>query len=501
MARRYQRDTLYQPPGVDDSKARTSQALAQALSGFTRQAANIGAVLNAQKGEQAGAMSTGKPDLKSKFTAYGQAFNNAATRNYLIEQFTDMETQIGRVENEAGNDPDLFLAQADGVRKGALENSLPEVRGQLAEMYAKRVAEGASRITKAKIKEEKDLAKVRINEGLTTLTDSISRKMTSGDPNLMAQAEEEELQLSMMIDGAVNSGDLTAAEAVVMKGDATKGITKQIITGEFERQVKAGNGVDFIGKVMASPDIADLADDEKQQLVGELFTRLNRHQALQQEQAQTDETSRKLVYDQAERNLTRLWMAGKLTVDVLTAYNDQGVASPETVQKFYGRLRENPDAPSDPRVKALLSLNILDADITEDVIMDRGDLSWPDKQKLIEERRKKLADFADTEISQEARRRISAAFGGSDGFSIAFLEPDKAKQRGDALTLWWNWMNGVPPEKRDEVALTLAQDAVKQVAGRTTTATEDAAAEIAVQEGVPEQSVREITKRLRSGQQ
>lgn len=499
MARRYERGTFYQPVGTDDGKARTSAMLSDALSGFTRQAANIGAAINAQKGAEAGALSTGKPTLKSKFTAYGQAFNDAATRNYLIEQFTDMETQLGRLELEAGDDPEAFAAAADGVRKGALQDALPEARAQLGELYARRIAEGTQKLTKAQIAGQKELTRVRLNEGLQTLQDSIGRKMTSGDPELMAQAEEEEVQLKLMIDGAVNSRDLTEAEAIVLRGDAVKTITRQVITGEFERQIQSGNAVDFLQRVMATP-VEDLPDADKQQLIGELFGRLNRWQSLQTEAAQTSESAKKGVYERTERLLTRLWMNGELTTDVLNRVNDSGIASAETVQQFYTRIRENEGQGTDDRTKALFQLNILDDSITEDVIMERSDLSWADKRLLIEEKRKKLADFADTEVSQEARRRISAAFGGSDGFSIAFLEPDKAKQRGDALTLWWNWMQGLPPEKRDQNAMKLARDAIKQVNERSGVTVDETAVELAVQDGVPDDKAREALKRLRGGQ-
>lgn len=314
MAQRYQRDTLYTPQSPDFSAANTASQLSQALSAFSQRSGDALGRRSAQLGAAEGAQSTGTPQLKNNFTAFGRAYNDAALRNYSIEQYAEIEKQLGRLENESTADPDKFQALADGVRRGILKAAPAEARADIVNLFSRRMAEGVVRLDGQRLDERKKLNRGMIEQGLQTVSDSISRKAASGNPQLMAEIEEDELQYELMVQGGLNDGTLSQVEASVLRANGKKRITAQVITGLFERETKAGNPVQFLEKLMDSAP-EDLSDDDKQQLVGNLFTRLNRRNTLERESEQLQADELKQRYAKGEKHATLQLLSGQLSTD------------------------------------------------------------------------------------------------------------------------------------------------------------------------------------------
>lgn len=464
MAERYQPSLTYRATGsAAGAQAQTAQVRAELAGSLQNVALQWIQRRQAAAGSAAGAQVTGTPKLKSNLTTYGRAYNDAALRNYTIEKYAEAEQEIGRIEAESGSDPDKFRELASGVRSGALSGALPEARAEIGQMYARRIGEGATRIIKKRVAEQKEENLAILQKGLDTVSDSISRKMSSGNPELMLEAEEEEVQYNLMIDGAVNSGDLTPAQAIALKGQAQKTVTRQIITGEFERQISEGDPVKFIGRVMTQP-IENLSDAEKQVVVGELFQRLNRYQALVAENSQLADAEQKQRWKQGERDATVRTLRRSITVGELARMVENDELDPSIGRTLSNELASNPKSTDDSLVKLAVETNLLG--ISEEDLRSIGGLSDSTRADLILKRREETESWRNDQGAQEAVRRIDVALGIPSGLGPQFqvsIEPAKATAAARARSYFYDLVEALPPVERKARYLEMGDKAIKEM--------------------------------------
>lgn len=256
----------------DDGSAAAASRLANSFKQFSNTASGLGAEINATEGAQAGdlAGSTGDPKFKdgfTKYTAYSQAYNNAATRSYAIRAEGDAEETAARLEIQAANDPTHFAATFGAVKDATIANAPPVARGMVADIYNKRMNEGVTRLVTGQQKEYQSAARVDVSEGIARSSDRIANWQASDDPQLHAQADDEQVKLGLMIDGAKNDGTLTDTEAQSAHIMAQRSITEQTVTYRFKNEMNNPHGdpVAFIQRLQdanrGSPDVRpDLAD-------------------------------------------------------------------------------------------------------------------------------------------------------------------------------------------------------------------------------------------------
>ena len=462
MASRYERSTSYQPTGADMARAQTAGKLASVLSQFSQSAASRYRGLQAERGARAGSQTSGTPQLKSTLTSYGRAFNDAALRNYVISKYTEAETELARIEGEA-RDPEEFRAGAQGVQRGALKAALPEARSALGEIYTKRIGEGIVRLEQKRITDQKATNRAVLQQGLETVSDAISRKLSSGDPALMMESEEDELRFSLMIDGAVASGDLAPSEAVTLKAEGVKRVTTQILTGAFEREVRAGNPVDFIGRVMQQP-VENLSDAEKQTLVKGLYERLNRYQALASESAQLDTAEQKARWAKSEREATVKALRRQLTLREIADLTADDNLDPSVARTLEGMITSPQKTADDPAMKFAIETNLLA--YSEADIAGAGSLSHETRADLILKRRQEAETWRNDQGAQEALRRIDVALGIPAGLGPQFMisvTPEKATAAAQARSYFYDLVEATPEEERRSKYFELADKSVKEV--------------------------------------
>lgn len=473
MANRYQRDTLYQPQAPDFSASNTAAQLSQALSSFSRNAGQRYQQVQTERGAAAGAQSQGTPQFKSNLTSYGRAYNDAARRNYAIEQYTEIEKQLGRLENEASADPDKFQALADGLRKGLLKNAPPEARNDVANMFNRRLSEGVVRLDAQRIDEQKKLNRGILEQGLQTLSDSISRKAASGDPTLMAEIEEDELQYDLMIEGASGDGTLSPVEATVLRADGRKRITGQMITGLFEREAQGGNPVAFLEKLMDSTP-TDLSDDDKHQLIGNLFTRMNRRNALMGEAEQLDSAEAKRRFADGEKYATQQLLSGRLTTERIQQLVADDYLDPGIARTLQNELESGGAKADDERERFHVETNVLE--FSESEIAQNPRLTWETKRHLVDKRRELSEGWRSTQQAREGAERIDRVLGIIPGMNAQMLSEEERRQRDQALTEWYNAVDALPPEERQAKSIELSENVINRVI-RNKTAAEIAALE------------------------
>lgn len=463
MARRYQSSLAVLSPGTSEARAITSSQLAETLSSFRRTVSGFASNAAARRGAVAGGQVQGTPELRSNATAFGRSYNDAALRNYVIEHYVSAEQSLAGLEADAGSDPDKFRALADGARKGAMQAAIPAARGDINEVYQRRIAEGVTRLTQKRITEQHEMNRATLQAGLDTVSDSISRKMTSGVPGLMAQAEEEELQYQLMVDGAVATGDITEAEGVQLRTQAAKRVTTQIVIGEFERQMREGDPIGFIGTVMTQ-SVENLSDEEKGPLVGQLFQRLSRYQSLVSEDAQLQDAEQKLRWAKGDREATVGVLRRQMTVGDITRMVERDELDPAVGRTLTNELQSPTRNVDDPTVLFAVETDLLR--FTEAEIAEIDGLSHGTRADLILKRREESGTWKNDQGAQEALRRIDVALGIPSGLGPQFtfsLTEDKAKAASNARTFFYDLVEATPEAERKGKYFELANQAITEL--------------------------------------
>lgn len=461
MARRYESSLAVRVTGADMGPANSSQQLAETLRSFTRTGTGILRERQARRGAEAGAEATGgAPTLRKPFSAFNRAYNDAALRGYLIEQYTDAEQQLARIESEAGSDPEMFRQLADGARKGSVSGAIAEAKGDVNEIWGRGIASRIGGVEARRVAEQRTYNKAILQQGLDTVGASISRKITSGDPGLMAEAGEEEVQYRLMIDGAVESGDITEAEAVVLRSGAEKRVTQELVFGEFEREIRSGDPVAFIGKVMTQP-VENLSDDEKQATVAGLFQRLNRYQALLSEGDQLETAEQKARWEAGERDATVRALRREITNADLARMVENDELDPAVGRTLSNEISSPSRAVDDEALKFQVETNLLT--YTEGDIAGMGGLSHATRSDLILKRREQAEGWRNDQGAQEALRRIDVALGIPSGlgpqFQISITE-EKAEAAANARSYFYDLVEATPEEERKVKYFELADQAI-----------------------------------------
>jgi hypothetical protein len=183
MASRYERSVAYQPTGANFARANTAGKLADALSEFSGRAGEMGAQLQSARGTAAGAQSEGVPQPKSSVTAYGRAFNNAATAAYKARAQIDIEDTYARLERENPTDPMAYEAKSEGYRKGLLKLQRdPVLRTEMDILSASRASEGRRRVADQALAVEQDSQRTDILSGLDSMVQAAARKVPMEGP-------------------------------------------------------------------------------------------------------------------------------------------------------------------------------------------------------------------------------------------------------------------------------------------------------------------------------
>lgn len=469
MAVRY-RD-LVSPALIDtnvpsNGNADTAATLAQALGSFGNTVSGIGQQIMSERGKQDGsaAGAAGAPDFKSgfkKLTAYSQAYNNAALRSYTVRAEADAEDQAARLEVEAANDPVAFAATFGAVRDATLKQAPPEAKAALSEIYAKRLGDGTARLQAAQAVEIRGQQRADVSEGVARATDKIAQMLASDDPAQHLQAEEEQVKLQLLIDGAASTGTLTRTEAQAAHVTTQRAIVAQTVSAKFARELENpyGDPVGFIMKLKEANKTSDVLDPaEESKLEAQLFADLREHNALQAALHANDAAEEKARYEEGDRTATSLMLSGRLTRRKLREMVDSQNLDPSVARTLNNELDSGDKAGGDSAEAFHVRTNLLH--YTEQDIATNQKLSWKERGDLILHRREESQGWKGTQAAREGEARIDRSLGIVPGTMIQSLPDDVKRARDNALTQWYNTVDGLPAEERDRAVIPSAEDVI-----------------------------------------
>jgi hypothetical protein len=286
----------------DNEAAARAAELHRVFTEFGRLGTDVYGQIASHEGALAGAAAgaTGRPDYKeglARLTAYGRAFNNAATGAYAIQAEAQADDAAARLRVQANNNPDTFAATYSAVRDAVLKEAHPDAVPTLTELYNKRLAQGIAALRGEQLTEQRELQRKTWDEGVERQTSKIATLQGSADPKDQAAAQDEQVKLSLMVEGGVTNGFYSRAVADSMHINAQREITSQVFETQVDRELalmaQTGNAGDVVAllerfrdahrtnlsdpnatPILSEPEFDKLMSSAKQKLQQERMTEL-----------------------------------------------------------------------------------------------------------------------------------------------------------------------------------------------------------------------------------
>lgn len=302
MARRYERNTIYQPAGVDNTQAEGAASLRDTLLGFSRQASGIAQDRSASRGRAQGIAdgSTGNvPKKRSNFTASGRAYNDAAGAAYVARQQVDIEDTYAALEQELPDNSAEFEARSEGFRKGLINAQTdPELRLRLDVLTQARAGEGLRRVRGAQLSKQRDQQRADILAGLDSMVQAAARKVPQDTPAAIEAQNVLQEQIGSTLKTAQDSGLFTASQIRELRSNYAETAQKGIVSGQvanYTSQIIAKYETDILAGDAALRQVQklDLDDATKVAIQSKVRERLNLLQS---------ERGRQYVLERAELN-------------------------------------------------------------------------------------------------------------------------------------------------------------------------------------------------------
>ena len=248
--------------------AERAAELGRVFKEFSSEAINVSNTLGTQAGAIAGAAAgaTGHPQYRQgleRFSAYSQAFNNAATGAYAIQAEAAADDAASRLRVEANNDPATFAATFSARRDAVVKQAPPQAQAMLTELYNKRLANGLAAISGDRATEIRNTQRNIYDEGVQRQTSRVAILQGSPNPQDQLAAEDEHAKLSALIEGGVASGLYSKAEAEAMHVNSMRAITAQVFQTQFDRELNGPDGALGAVKLLdnfQSAHLTNLAD-------------------------------------------------------------------------------------------------------------------------------------------------------------------------------------------------------------------------------------------------
>ena len=470
-----------QAPALIDLRARTTpsgssqaaESLAQSLGSFSQTAFNVSSRLNTLRGAKEGAEegAAGTQEFRKGIrgmTAFGRAYNDSALRSYAIKSEIDLTENAARLEAEAGTDPEAFGNAMIAMRDAVLEESPPETRSLVTQIYNKRTSVGLARIQVALV-DELRAERVKLgNEQVSNLMEKVAFLRAQDTPQAFVDAEAEEAKLFILLDAMEADGDLSESEARVARDDARRGIIFETVIARFDNELEDtvfGDPIGFIEDLKEANRTANtLTPDEEARLENMLFAELrerNTLRAARNTQVIAEETAR---FKAGDREATTAMIARELTRrDLLEMVKNEDLL-PSVGRTLLNELQAEASLPpkSDPETLFRFSTNLLS--LTEDDIKYERSLTWEDRGELLLKRRSEEEGWKGTQVAREAFDRIDRSLGIIRGtLSAKLLSEEEARSRDRAFTQLYDVIDALPPEERQGAILEESEKVVRTV--------------------------------------
>lgn len=461
----------------DNGAAAHAAALGSLFKEFEGVSSDVYNKVQTQSGALAGAASgdTGHPQYRqglARFTAYGRAFNNAATGAYAVQAEAQADDAAARLRVQANNDPGTFQTTYSAVRDAVLKTAPADAVPMLTELYNKHLANGMAAISGDQAQEQQQLQRKTYDEGVARQTSRVANLQGSDNPNDQNAAADEHVKLSLLIDGGVNSGLYSKAEGQAMQIGAMRTITAQVFQTQVDRELSRPDGdvvtlLDNFRKaheanLANTTESPVLSEPEYQKLMADATTKIREQNMLYAMNRREGKTAEQMRYEAGDKQYTSLFLQGQLTDKGLDNAVRTGDLKPETARALHNMINGGGGpSKSDPKAyyDAIHDPGFLDKSGPE--LASLPGISVSDKLALVKEQERQRTHWEGTQAVKDATGSISNALKILPGTPTAALSDAQRKALGDATQEFKQLMSDTDPAKRDSSAMSVAQTVVK----------------------------------------
>ena len=478
----------------DDGAAARAAALERTFKEFEGVAGKAYESIQTERGALAGAAAgaTGNPKYREGFaqlTAYGRAFNNAATGAYAVQAEAQADDDAARLRVQANNDPNTFRATYSAVRDGVLKHAPAEAVPMLTDLYNRRLAAGLAAISGDQAAEQRTTQRQIYDEGVARQTSRVAILQGSENPQDQLAALDEQAKLSLLIEGGKNSGLYSAAEAQAMHVGAMRQITSQVFSTTVDRELaKPAETRDIVGLMerFRQAHVVDLQDTSKpptlseaeyQKLYADATTKIREQNLLDALDRRETKSAEQIRWEQGDINYTALALSHQATPKMLSDAVRTGDLKPETARSLNYLLEQgNTQVKSDPNALLRVHTRPDFLDLTPDEVTALPGINDADKLKIIQEQEKRRNSWEGTQASKQAVSSIGAALKIPPGTMMAALSEEQRTAYSAAQQEYIQIVNGLKPsEQQNPAALNTAAQTVIQHAQQRNAVAEAAA--------------------------
>lgn len=437
-------------------------------------------------GALAGAASgdTGNPQYReglARFTAYGKAFNNAATGAYAVQAEAQADDSAARLRVQANNNPDTFATTYSAVRDAVLKTAAPDAIPMLTELYNKHLATNMAAIRGDQLMQQQQLQRQTYDEGVSRQTSRVANLQGSDNPNDQNAAADEHVKLTLLINGGVTAGLYSPAEGKAMNINAMRTITAQVFQQQVDKELARPDGdvitlLDNFRKAHLA-NLADtnatpiLSEPEYQKLQADATTKIREQNLLISMNKRDGRTAEQLRYEAGDKQYTSQALEGTLTDRGIDAAIRTGDLKPETARTLHAMINGGGGpSKSDPAAYARVIHDPNFLDLKGEEIAALPGVSIADKLNLVKEQERQRTHWEGTQSVKDAKNLVSNELKILPGTPSAAMSDAQRKALGDANQEFTQLMNETDPAKRDSSAMTVARTVVKHVQQREASA-------------------------------
>ena len=465
-------------------RVQEAEQLAATLKNFSGKVQDFAVQRATQAGAIAGAAAgqTGTPALKdglTRFSAYNQAYNNAALRSYLIETSIATDAQAATLQIQANKNPGTYLATATAARDAAIKAAPVQAQGEIAEMWNKHIAQGNANVSAANANDIVDRQRTLVDVDIGVSTNKIAKlqadAMITGNPTSMAEAADENTKLFARIQAAANTGTISQVEAAGRIAAAHRSIFEQTWVSQFEHELNTSPDPQAALKIIDKFHVANaantvLSEDEEHKLSIRMFSDLKEQNLVVAKLKSLSKSDEQLKYEVGDKVYTGLYLTGQLTEAKLA----QGVANsdikPERATGLVQLMKNaNTEAKSDQRVINKTKLDPQFLDKTDDEIIRTPGINAKDAGTLIAERDKRNTTYEGTQEYKDGVQAINRALKILPGPTGMLSDADRKRQT-DAIGDYHDAVKNTDPAKRSVNMAALAQQAITNANARAAAA-------------------------------
>jgi hypothetical protein len=486
------------PMGADSlpgsGKAGLAGELSNAFQQFQGVTKNVADKANVQAGSLAGAAAgaTGTPGYKeglTRFTAYSQAYNNAATGAYLMESETHAEQTASQLLVAANKNPDTFQATYSAARDATLKAAPAMAQPELMRLWNKHLADGVATLSGQQASELQQTQRDTYDKDVER---SISRvALLQGSPNTQDQLQglDEHAKLIAKITGGVTAGLYSVAEGQAKQINAIREVTGQVFETQLDRELgrmgETGDSGDVVKLLdnfrkahednLADPkQPAALSEPEFNQLYQLGKTKLMQQNMQDMYNRRTMKTAAEQKLEDGDRTITVAMATpgGADPVKMRQMVQDMvhtGDLKPEVGRAVLGSIARGQDAPVNMKgmFDAENNPNRFDwkpADIAS--MVDRGDINYKQAIELTQKIETQRQGWEGHAPIRDARAFVTAALKLPSGIALETASDETKKSATNAQVELTRQLSALPVDKRDGEAPRIASNVALEMQAR-----------------------------------